>query len=419
MIITGRKLISAILLALTSLVVKAQIPVTLKQALTTSREKNPILKTESFNIGIAQSDIITAKLRPNPILNNQSLQLMSPSYFPPNTGYLNGKNRQVWWQLTKPFQAPALRKYKIEVAEQGVKLAQKNYAETERNLFLNVGNNWVDAWYAKVSLDLITKAQTNIDSLVTINELRLKKQVITTTDLTRTQLLAEQYKLQLKSAQQEYRNQLQNLKFLLGSTDSISIDMNDDFVSPSIVSKMDSLLNYAVVNRADAQYAQSHIEYHKSYAQLQKANAKPTPELGMIYNPQNTIPYLGVYGTIQLPIFSRNQGEIQKSKILQAQAEQNVLVIQQQIKTEITTSYNSFQTNKQSVEKFKTIMQQSEQILTSVKYAYLKGGTTIIDFLEAQRTWFDTQKMYYDALYNYRKSYVELLFATGLINELK
>lgn len=62
-IITGRILISAILLALTSLIVKAQTPVSLKQALQTAKANNPILKTQSFNIGIAETDIITAKLR--------------------------------------------------------------------------------------------------------------------------------------------------------------------------------------------------------------------------------------------------------------------------------------------------------------------------------------------------------------------
>jgi cobalt-zinc-cadmium efflux system outer membrane protein len=139
----------------------------------------------------------------------------------------------------------------------------------------------------------------------------------------------------------------------------------------------------------------------------------------MIYNPQNKIPYLGVYGTIQIPIFSRNQGEIQKSKLLQAQAEQSLQTTQQQLKAEITTSFNSYQTQKQNLEKFKLIMKQSEQILSSVKYAYLKGGTTIIDFLEAQRTWFDSQKMYYDELYNYSNSYVQLLYSSGLINQLK
>lgn len=398
--------------------INAQISIGLKQAIYLAKEKNPFLKNQSFNIGIAEADITTAKLRPNPILNNQSLQLMNPSYFVPNTGYLNSHNMQIWWQLTKPIQLPALRKYKLEVAKQGVKIAQINYTEIERNLFLTVGENWINAWYAKVNLDLISKAQINIDSLVYINEMRFKKQVITSTDLIRTQLLAEQYKLQIKTAEQEYRNQLQNLKFLLGSTDSLNINLNDSFILNSISSKLDSLLNYAITNRTDAQMAVSHIDYHKNYIELQKAAAKPSPELGMIYNPQNKIPYLGFYGTIQIPIFSRNQGEIEKSKLLKAQAEQSLELTQLQIKTEITTSFNSYQTQKQNLEKFKIISLQSEQILTSVKYAYLKGGTTIIDFLEAQRTWLDSKKMYYDELYSYNKSYIQLLYTTGLINKL-
>ena len=408
-----------LLIHFTSALLFSQTSVTLKEAITRAKENNPILKTESFNIGIAQADITTAKLRPNPILNNQTLQLMNPSFFPANTGYLNGHNMQVWWQLTKQMQMPALRKYKLEVAQQGVKLAQTNYAEVERNLFLNVSNNWINAWYAKVNLDLISFAKKNIDSLVYINELRLKKQVITSTDLIRTQLIAEQYKLQIRTAQQEYRNQLQNLKFLVGTTDSININLNDEFISASVSNKIDSLLNYAEINRTDIQVVQTTINTAKSNIGLQKALAKPIPEIGMIYNPQNKIPYLGVYGTIQIPIFSRNQGEIQKSKLLQAQAEQSLQTTQQQIKAEITTSFNSYQTQKQNLEKFKVIMQQAEQILTSVKYAYLKGGTTIIDFLEAQRTWFDSQKMYYDELYNYSNSYVQLLYSSGLINQLK
>lgn len=105
--------------------VKAQENYTLQKALQTARNNNPILKTEQLNISIAQTDIITAKLRPNPILNNQSLQLMQPSQFPANTDWHNGQNRQVWWQLTKPFQIAGQRNYKIEVANKNVSFAKK------------------------------------------------------------------------------------------------------------------------------------------------------------------------------------------------------------------------------------------------------------------------------------------------------
>jgi cobalt-zinc-cadmium efflux system outer membrane protein len=72
----------------------------------------------------------------------------------------------------------------------------------------------------------------------------------------------------------------------------------------------------------------------------------------------------------------------------------------------------------QNIENFKILSNQSQTILESVQYSYLKGGTTIIDFLEAQRSWLDTQQQYYDALQLYRLGYVQLLYTTGLISQL-
>jgi cobalt-zinc-cadmium efflux system outer membrane protein len=70
------------------------------------------------------------------------------------------------------------------------------------------------------------------------------------------------------------------------------------------------------------------------------------------------------------------------------------------------------------MQQYQGILQQSQQILDNVKYAYLRGGTTIIDFLDAQRNWYDTRLLYYDALQSYYQSYLQLLFVTGLINQL-
>ena len=47
----------------------AQENYTLQKALQTAKANNSVLKTEQHNIDIAEAEIITAKLRPNPILN--------------------------------------------------------------------------------------------------------------------------------------------------------------------------------------------------------------------------------------------------------------------------------------------------------------------------------------------------------------
>ncbi len=396
---------------------RAQTTYNLQQALQTAKSNNPILKREQFNVDISQADITTAQLRPNVILNNQSLQLVQSSKFPENTGWFNGANRQTWWQLTKPFQLPVQRENKINFAQQNVRLTQKQYADTERHLFQTVAQKWLDVWAARKQLDLLGTAKANIDSLANINRLRLKNQVITSTDLARTELLANQYDIQLKSASQEYRNQLSNLKFLMGVQDSIRIDTTDQFAF-AFPDQMDAIVEQALQNRTDIQAIKSTMDVADANIKLQKSSALPVPELGLIYNPQNKANYMGVYGTIEIPIFSRNQGEIKKSQVLKQQAEQDLRATETQVQTEILTAYKSYATNRQNLQNFNQLLTQSQTILNSVKYSYLRGGTTIIDFLEAQRSWLDTQQQYYDVLGQYRQSYIDLLYASGMINQI-
>ncbi|MDQ6478163.1 TolC family protein [Dyadobacter sp. LHD-138] len=397
--------------------VSAQNQYNLQQALQATKTNNPMLKKEQLNVNIAETDIVTASLRPNPILNNQSLQLVKASKFPDNTGWGNHLNRQVWWQVTKPFEMPQLRKNKIDFANQNVILNQKAFKETERNLFQDVASKWLDVWSARKQLDILNIAKNNIDSLVIINKVRLKNQVITTTDLARTELLANQYKVQMKSADQNYKNEITNLKYLMGIQDDVNVDTTDNFQF-AFPANVDDLLQQALQSRSDIQTLKSTIDVANANIKLQKSMALPVPELGAIFNPQNGAPYLGVYGTIAIPIFSRNQGEIRKSKVLKQQAEQDLLATQSLVQSEISTAFSSYQTQKQNLLNFTGLLTQSQTILNNVKYAYLRGGTTIIDFLEAQRSWLDTQQQYYETLQLYRQSYIKLLYASGIINQI-
>ena len=397
--------------------VSAQTQYSLQQALQAAKTNNPMLKKEQLNVNVAETDIVTANLRPNPILNNQSLQLVKASKFPDNTGWGNHLNRQVWWQVTKPFQMPELRKNKIDFANQQVALNQKAFTETERNLFQDVASKWLDVWSARKQLDILNIAKNNIDSLVIINKVRLKNQVITTTDLARTELLANQYKVQMKSADQNYKNEITNLKYLMGIQDDVNVDTTDSFQF-AFPANVDDLLQQALQSRSDIQTLKSTIDLANANIRLQKSMALPVPELGAIFNPQNGAPYMGVYGTIAIPIFSRNQGEIRKSLILKQQAEQDLLATQSLVQSEISTTFSSYQTQKQNLLNFTGLLTQSQTILNNVKYAYLRGGTTIIDFLEAQRSWLDTQQQYYETLQLYRQSYIKLLYASGIINQI-
>lgn len=395
----------------------AQNNYNLQKALKTASDNNPILKTQKFDIAVAESEIVSAKIIPNIKLNNQSLFLMNGAMANNASNLVSARNSQIWWQATKVFQIAGQRKNKIEVANKSVAYTKQNFEEIKRNLYQAVALKWLDVWTAKKQFDILNRAKNNLDSVVTINKNRLKNQVITQIDYNRTELLANQYALQIKSAGQTLKNETANFKYLLGTSEDITIDENDSFEYVTTTTS-DDLLKTSLESRTDVLAAKSAIEVANSNIKLQKSLAYPQPELGMIFNPQNTLPYFGLYATIELPFFDRNQGEIQKSGVLKSQAEQDLIAKQQQIQAELTTAYNAYLLQKKNVADFEAMLKQSDAILAGVKYTYLRGGTTIIDFLEAQRSWLDTQQQYYNALQQYRESYIALLYQSGLINTI-
>ncbi|SEO18496.1 outer membrane protein, cobalt-zinc-cadmium efflux system [Flavobacterium sp. CF108] len=406
-----------VLLVLVSAKGISQTTYNLQNALQTARKNNQALKSEYYAVAIAASDIETAKLRPNPIFGFNYIGIAGQKNYAPNTGFFNNANTQANLQVGKVFQLFGTRKNKIEFASQNTTAAQKSYTEAERTLFQDVGLKWVDVWAAQKQLEIIKKANNNIDSLLIINKVRLKNQVISQTDFNRTSLLSNQYGLQIRSLEQNLKNELVNLKYLLGTQEEINIDANDDF-SFIIPADLEAFLQKGLIERSDVLTAKSIIETSNANIKLQKSLAYPQPELGVIYNPQNMIPYVGVYGTIELPFFSRNQGEIKKSNYIKQQAEQSLQTTNLQVQTEVTNAFNAFETQKKNVQNFDSLLSQSENILKSVKYSYLRGGTTIIDFLEAQRSWLDIQQQYYDTMQQYRTAYIKLLYASGLINQI-
>ncbi len=423
-----RSFIAGLWLLSLGVVASAQTPLTLKQVLEQVRTNSPVLRVERLNISAAQADQLTANLRPNPVLNNQTLFQLSQPGVPSDlaVGALGRQRRQFWLQATKEFDVFHKRQYRNRFAEASTNLTVTSVAETERGLLFDAANRFLDAWYARVQLALLQRAKANVDTLVQLNKVRLKDLVINSTELTRTQLVSDQFGLQTRTARQALRNHLTELRLVLGTTDSVAVAMSDSIVRPdftdplslypSVDASVDSLLRLAALSRTDVHVASANLETARRNVDLQQVLAKPRNEAGLIWNPQNAVPYAGVFMTLELPFYSRNQGGIQKSQVLVDQANQAAAFVQARIRNEVETAYQSFITSRQNVDHYISIRRDADKVLGSVRYAYLRGATTLIDLLEAQRSWFDTQTAYYQTLYIYRQNYVRLLYATGQIN---
>lgn len=126
---------------------------------------------------------------------------------------------------------------------------------------------------------------------------------------------------------------------------------------------------------------------------------------------------MGLFVAIPLPVSDRNQGEIARAKVAVDQADALKIAYKQQITKEVRNAFDEYITSKISWEKYKELNKKSESVLHTVKLSYIKGGTTILDYLEAEKSWFEMQNQYFEAMFNYRKSFLQLLFTCNLSNK--
>jgi cobalt-zinc-cadmium efflux system outer membrane protein len=388
----------------------------LKDVLFAALQNNPALKTAIFNPQIAETDILTAKIRPNPRLNTQILQLVDPPYWASNVPWNSNRNRQDWWQLTKVIQWPGVRKWKIRTAQQQQMMTVHDYSITEKEILLEVAQKYLDLWTNLKQLVILNDAKSNIDSLITVNRPRVQKKELPETDFLRTEILSEECAIQISETYLDVKNDLRYLQLLTGLTDSIQIDTSLHILGLNF--NIDSLITEAGVYRPDILLSESKIAYSNANIKLQKHLAFPTVDFGLLWNPQNTVLYVGFIATIDLPIFDRNQGEIKKSYILTRQFEQNLNSVKLRVNTEVITAYNEFNNRRNNVIKYRVIFSKTEQILDEIRDNYGKGETDIIDFLEAQRSWIEVKNYYVELQSKYYKSYVNLIYSTGRMQQL-
>ena len=113
--------------------------------------------------------------------------------------------------------------------------------------------------------------------------------------------------------------------------------------------------------------------------------------------------------SIPLPLFDRNQGEIARTRFALTQAQETAAAASDAVLTDVRNNYEAFGTNQKIVQLYLSgYLKQAQDSLEISEYAYKRGAASLLDFLDAERSYRSTQLSYRQALANYLVS-IELL----------
>lgn len=386
------------------------IVLTFKRAIEIATEKNTQVRQQQFAVSASVGDSLTAGLHPNPQLN-----LNGDALDIENNKVINAQTKTFGASLSLPLELGGKRARRIAAAKLSLDSNGIAVHETQRQSALSAAGAWLDALAAKLSLDLAIKAKLIADSTVHVNEFRFQKQDISATEVMRTKISASQYDLQLAEAQHQVISNERVLATLLNIDGSIDVSENDDWsYSPP---PFDSALSFAQDHRSDARLARTAIASAEAAIALQKANAAPGMSVSGDYLMSQGVPFYGVSLDFELPLFSRNQGEIRKAFVQKQLAVFSDSALQIQLRNELRSAYNEYEVKKSKLDKSKLILDMSEQVLNTVEYAYRSGNTTILDLFDAQSTWYGAQQSYNDALIDFKRANVKLYIAVGNVRD--
>jgi cobalt-zinc-cadmium efflux system outer membrane protein len=133
--------------------------------------------------------------------------------------------------------------------------------------------------------------------------------------------------------------------------------------------------------------------------ELAKVNARPDVTLSANYfnSAGLNVALLGI--SVPLPIFDRNQGEVARTESARAQAQQLHAAVLGQVKTEVKDAYEALQTSDRVARYYQSgYLEISQKSRNISEYAYRRGAASLLDFLDAERSYRATQLAYRQAI---------------------
>jgi outer membrane protein, heavy metal efflux system len=380
----------------------ALVLITLDQAIALALQHNHNLLAARTTIQQSQAQEVTAGLRPNPVL---SADVGGLSLFKPDQGsYFGAAGADVG--LSYLFERGGKRGSRIQAAKDSTAVTRSQVSDNERTLTFQVASQFINVQLAESTLDLARENLKSFESAVEIGEARFKAGGLSENDYLKIKLQLLQFQVDAQQAQLAREQALSDLRQLVGY-ESVppDYDVSGAFEYQSATVQLEALKEIASEHRTDLRAAKQAVAAAQSQLALAKANGTQDLTLSGTYSRSS---FSGGTNTaaiglsIPLAIFDRNQGEIERTRIAIAQAEQQQAEVSGQVMTDVKDAYESLQRSDRIVRYYRSgyldVSQRSRDIS---EYAYRRGATSLFDFLDAERGYRATQIGYRQALADY------------------
>ncbi len=391
--------------------------ISLDQAIELALAHNHALIATRTLIFQNQAQEITANLRPNPVLgaDAQFIPIFSPSDFSKDDLDLA---QQFDLGLSYLFERGHKRQSRLQAARDQTAVTRAQVTDAERTLTFNVGQQFVSVLLAESTLQFALEDLKSFQTTVDISESQFKAGAISEGDYLKIRLQFLQFQTDVSSARLAKAQALIGLREMLGyNAVPADYDVIGDLAYQPLKANLEDLQAKALKQRPDFQAAVLGVTAAQSQIRLAKANGKVDVNGIFDYTHTSGQNTASIFANFELPIFNRNQGEIARTGYALTQAQESQLSASDTVLSDVGNAYEAILSNDEIVQLYTSgYLKQAQDSRDISEYAYKRGAASLLDFLDAERTYRAAQLAYRQALASYMTALEQLREAVGTRN---
>jgi len=392
----------------------ASVTISLDDAIQMALRHNHNILAARTTIQQSEAEEITANLRPNPVILSdwQFLPIFQPSQF--SADYLDNI-AQFDLGVSYLFERGKKRQHRLRAARDVTAQTRSLVADNERSLTFSVASGFINVELAESTLALAQQDLQSFENTVDIAEARYKAGDIGEGDLLKIKLQMLQFQTDVSAAKLARVQGLSDLRQLLGyESIAADYDVAGTFDYQPVKGNVDDFQALALQSRPDLRAAQQGVTAANSQHALQQAIGKRDITGEVNYTHLGYLNDVSLFGQMQMPIFDRNQGEIARAAYAVTQAQEQERFANGQVQTDVRDAFENLRTNDQVVGLYRSgYLDEAKQSRDISEYAYRHGAASLLDFLDAERSYRATELAYRQALASYLLGLEQLRQAVG------
>jgi len=390
------------------------VKISLDEAVQLALEHNHALKAARTTILQNQAQEITANLRPNPVISGdaQFLPIFQPSQF--SRDYLD-QSAQFDLGIGYLFERGQKRQHRLQAARDQTSVTRFLVSDNERTVTFSVASQFINVLLAKSNLDLALENLKSFRNTVDISEARYKAGDISKGDYLKIKVQFLQFQTDVSAARLAKVQALVALRELLGyESVPADYDVAGELTYQALTRNKEDLQMMALNQRPDLRAAQQSVTAAQSLHALAQSNAKRDLGATLLYSHVGGTNAASFFTSIQLPIFDRNQGEIARTRHVVSQLQELATTVSETVIGDVAGAYEGVRSNDEIVTLYRSgYLDQAKESRDISEFAYKRGAASLLDFLDAERSYRATQLAYRRSLASYMLALEQLKEAVG------